>query len=144
MQRSRARFQTGYEFLITNLSLRLGGMVEQYVNCKFVFEIYVSKLNSKSLRSAYDVKAYVLLTAIRPSDGRVKPNKSWCFSKKSRLMSESGFPFTLPHLLFIIHTLHRSTILTHTYSRHHLNLRVINRSAIWPNKVVQKFENGFA
>ena len=29
-------------------------------------------LNTKSLRRAYDVKAYVLLIAIRPSDGDVK------------------------------------------------------------------------
>ena len=31
-------------------------------------------LNPKSLRSAYEVKAYVLLIAIRPKDGDVKPD----------------------------------------------------------------------
>ena len=32
----------------------------------------IPRSNPKSLRSAYDVKAYVLLVAIRPSDGDVK------------------------------------------------------------------------
>ena len=33
----------------------------------------ISGLNSKSLHSAHDVKAHVMLLAIRPSDGDVKP-----------------------------------------------------------------------
>ena len=45
-------------------------MVEQIFNHWFQFQI--TELNPESLHSAYDVKAYVLLIAMHPTDGNVK------------------------------------------------------------------------
>jgi hypothetical protein len=58
-------------------------------------------LNHKYLRS--DVKANVVLTAIRLSDEDVEPGDPLGAFEKSRLMAP-GFSFTLPHLIFITHT----------------------------------------
>ena len=45
------------------------------------------------------MKPYVLLIAISPSYGDVKPGSPLGAFKKSRLIPAAGFPFTLPHLV---------------------------------------------
>lgn len=84
-------------------------------------------LNPKFLRSAYDVKAYLLLIAIRLSDGDVKSGGLLC-----------AFPFALSHLIFIIHTLHHNTtlhtLILETFSI--LQLHII----MWIAEVMQKMK----
>ena len=67
--------------------------------------IYVPNLsgfNPKTCHRAYDVKAYVLLIAIRLLDGDVKTIAALLvLFNKTRLMPALGFPFTLYHLTFI-------------------------------------------
>ena len=60
-------------------------------------------VNPKSLPSAYDVKAYVLLIAILPSNEDVKPIGPLAVFQKSRLMSAPGFssihhPYITTHI----------------------------------------------
>ena len=57
---------------------------------------------------------------------------------KSRLMTAPGFPFTLPHLTFLIHTLRHNTKITFIHRRHLLNVTVTHHSAMWLAEVVQK------
>ena len=79
----------------------------------------ISGLNPKSLLKVYDMKAYVLLIAIRPSVEHVKPGGSLgAFDRIYRLMPAPGFLFTLPHLTFITYTLHQNTIIMHTRILH--------------------------
>ena len=66
----------------------------------------ITELNPKYLRSAYDVKAFVLLTAIHPSDGDVKPGGHLGAFQNIRLMPAPSFDFTLPHLIVITLTLY--------------------------------------
>ena len=49
-------------------------------------------LNFKPLRSAYGVEAYVLLIAIRSSDGDVKPGDPLDSFRKEQANDGSGFP----------------------------------------------------
>ena len=55
------------------LGLELGGMVEQVLNRWLPFS-NTTGLNLKSLCSAYVVKAYIPLIAIRPLYGDAKPS----------------------------------------------------------------------
>ena len=59
------------------------------------------------------MEAYVLLIAIRPSDGNDKPGVPLVFFDKNRLMPAPAFSFTLLHLTFITCTLDHNTTLTH-------------------------------
>ena len=72
----------------------------------FVSVLNILELNSKSICSAYDVKAYVLLTAIRLCIGMLNIAAPLLLFSKSRLMLALGFLFTLPHLTspFIYYT----------------------------------------
>ena len=64
----------------------------------------------KSLRSPNDVKAYILLIAIRLLNGNVKPGGPLdAFQKKSRLMPVPDFPSTHPHLIFNTYILQHTT-----------------------------------
>ena len=60
-------------------------------------------LNPKSVCSANDVNAYVLLVVICPWDGYVKPGSSLVLFDKSMLMSVPGSPspFFISHLSLI-------------------------------------------
>ena len=49
-------------------------------------------LNNKSLRSAFSVKAYVLLTAIRSSDGDVQPGGPLGAFRNSRFLLPTSGP----------------------------------------------------
>ena len=73
-QRTRIRFRAGYEFLITRFfpEIRRDGEAELQ---SLVSVPNISGLHPKSLLSAYKVKSMcsLLLIAIRPSDGDVKP-----------------------------------------------------------------------
>ena len=54
------------------------------------------------------------MIVIRRSDRDVKPSGLIGDFKNSRLMPASGFPLTLSHLRFIIHTLYHNKHKTHT------------------------------
>ena len=49
-------------------------------------------LDPKSFHAACDVKAYVLLMAIRPPDGDVKPDSQFVIFEKIKLMASPDFP----------------------------------------------------
>ena len=83
--------------------------MEQNLNCFLLLKIF--GLNPKPLRSACEVKAYILLIAIRSYDGDIKPDGLLGTFEKSRLMPASSFSFTLPRLIFVTHKLHHNTSL---------------------------------
>ena len=63
----------------------------------------ISGLKPKSLRRAYDVKAYVMLFAIRPYNEQVRPGVPFSAFLKEWLISAPGFTFIFPYLTFITH-----------------------------------------
>ena len=96
---------------------------------EIIYQEFLPGLNPKSLRSVYDVKGYVLLTAIHSSDVNVKPGGSpSVFFKKGRPMSTSGFPFTLSLLIYYNTTL---TVSLDTFTHH---------SAMWLAEVMQELK----
>ena len=101
---------------VTALHAKISGlMVEQNLNRQFLFH-NITLLNPKSLRSAYEVKAHVLLTTIRLSDADIKPDGPLVLFENSRLMPVLSFRFTLPHFIFITDTFHHNTKFTHINS----------------------------
>ena len=92
-------------------------------------------LNPKSLYRTYDLKAYVLLIAIRLSDGDNRHGSQqspWWFSKR---VANAGT--TLPHFIFITHSLLHILILKNI-----LITTVTHHTAMWPANVVQKLKMG--
>jgi hypothetical protein len=112
--------------------------VSGLISGRVVSVLHIPGLNLKLISSAYDVEANALLVVIRPSDGDVKPGCPLVLFEKIRLMPTSNYPFTDPHPIFITLTLHKTTTLTYTHSRHLLNLTVALQSAMWLAEVVPK------
>ena len=67
-------------------------------------------VKSKSTRSAYDVKAYVVLIATRPSDRDIEPGSPLSTFRKEQTNAGIGF---LLHLIMITQILHYNS----TYAR---------------------------
>ena len=90
----------------------------------------------------YDVKAYVLLIAIRQSDGDVKPGRLLCALDNNRLMPAPGFPFTLTHLIFITHKLYNNTTHIYTHPKYLPISTVTHDPVMWSAAVVHKLKMG--
>ena len=117
-QRSRVRSLAEY---ILNFFLGLGlvGKGEEEFQSLISAPKYTC-VRSLIIRSAFVVKAYLMLIAVRQSDGNVKPGGLLGAGAeyKSALMPAPGFIFILPNLTFITHTLHlhiRSSSTSHIY-----------------------------
>ena len=112
-QRSRVRSRQSRNFFNFSLGLELGGGGAE--TRWLVSVLNILALNPKSFRSASDVKEYVQLVAISPSDGDVKPSGPLGAYDKSSLISTPDFTLTLPQLTFIIHY----TTIQHTHTHIH-------------------------
>ena len=78
----------------------------------------------KSLRNVYDAKAYLPLIAIHPSYWDFNPGVSLVLFEASRLTLAPGFPFTLPHLIFITHNLYE-------YLHRNIHPRLLKFTSTW-------------
>ena len=112
---------------------KLGGMLE--LQAQSLLSVpNIPGLNPNSLHTSYDVKANVLLIVIRPPYRNVKPSGLLGAIRKNKLMPAPGFPFTLPHIIFITPTIQH----TYTHPTHLLNLR--HHSVLWLAEVVHKLK----
>ena len=96
------------------------------------------ELNPISFRSAYDIKKYLLLIAIPPSDGDVRPDDPFGDFWKQKTNTSTGFPLypSTPYI-YQLSLIHYTTVQQYTHSRHLLIFTFTHYSAMMSSQVVQ-------
>ena len=87
-------------------------------------------LNPKYLRSAYDMNAYVLVIAIRPSDGDVKPGAPLGSFRKEKANVGTMFPLHPPSPHIHTHTLEHSNSSQTPYTYSYTSSSNIRQSGV--------------